>query len=153
MSYTFTQTGAEIQDILDQVPTNTSDISAINTTLTDINSGYAGVTPEAGDVPTATWTVAYNYGNVSPGVYLVEYGGQFAANATGARTVGINTSTSSMSNSRWNPTMAAAGSGTTRMSFARILEVTSTAPIVLWAYQSSGSTLSFSPYMRIVRLR
>lgn len=36
MAYQFTQTGAEIQDILDQVGTNTSDISSINTTLTPL---------------------------------------------------------------------------------------------------------------------
>lgn len=33
MAYTFTQTGAEIQTILNQVGTNTSDISSINDTL------------------------------------------------------------------------------------------------------------------------
>lgn len=36
MPYQFRQTGAEIQDILDQVGENTGDISSINTTLTQL---------------------------------------------------------------------------------------------------------------------
>lgn len=35
MAYQFTQTGAEIQDILDQVGTNTGDISSLNTALSN----------------------------------------------------------------------------------------------------------------------
>lgn len=38
MPYQFTQTGQEIQDILDQVPTNTADISSLNATLTQLST-------------------------------------------------------------------------------------------------------------------
>lgn len=56
MAYQFTQTGAEIQDILDQVGTNTGDISTLNTFM---NSFSANPT-----VPTA-----YNSGatNINDG--------------------------------------------------------------------------------------
>lgn len=40
MPYQFRQTGAEIQDILDQVGENTTDISSINTTLTNMSTTY-----------------------------------------------------------------------------------------------------------------
>lgn len=40
MPYQFTQTGQEIQDILDQVPTNTADISSINGILTQSMANF-----------------------------------------------------------------------------------------------------------------
>ncbi len=52
MPYQFTQTGAEIQDILDQVPVNTGDISALNTTLTNLSSS-------------GTWTPAIPRANLT----------------------------------------------------------------------------------------
>ena len=51
MPYQFRQTGAEIQDILDQVGVNTTDIaqnaqdiSTLNSNLTNINARFAGYT-------------------------------------------------------------------------------------------------------------
>ena len=40
MAYQFTQTGAEIQDILDQVGTNTGDIGTLTTTVTQLTTTY-----------------------------------------------------------------------------------------------------------------
>ena len=41
MAYQFTQTGAEIQDILDQVGTNTGDISSLNTALSNFTALFS----------------------------------------------------------------------------------------------------------------
>ena len=49
MAYQFTQTGAQIQSILDQVGTNTGDISSLNTALSNFTTQFSA-TPTA---PTA----------------------------------------------------------------------------------------------------
>ena len=77
MAYQFTQTGAEIQDILDQVgtntgdiATNTSDISALNATLTQFINGFS-VSPTAPTVYSSRCTnISDGYIRVGNVVYV-----------------------------------------------------------------------------------
>lgn len=139
MPYQFTQTGAEIQDILD--------------TVDDLNSGYASGTQDT-TISSGSWQVAYSTTNsYDPGVYLIEYGGAFASDNTGVRMLGLSTSNSSYSANRWSPSLNAVSSQATRFVIARIYSITAASHFYIWAYQNSGSSLGFQGFLRIVRLR
>ena len=156
MPYQFRQTGAEIQDILDQVGENTTDISSINTTLTNINDVTEGGNSASINIPSGnTWNVVDTL-SVPAGEYLVIGSVSFSANSTaGDRAAGISAiSTPSGQFSRDIVSVPAATTGyNTTVQTLRYLTFSSTSTIYLVARQTSGSTLTVYPRVTIIRLR
>ena len=166
MPYQFRQTGAEIQDILDQVgenttdiaqnttdiAQNTNDISSINTTLTDINTDYYQNVAGSYSVPSAQWTVTMTK-RFEPGVYLVEYGAAFNTNSVGIRAVGFGYATGTFTPGRNVPQIGATPSDQTRLLHTQIMNFTSTTNMGIWLYQTSGSALNCFPVLRSIKLR
>lgn len=153
MAYQFTQTGQEIQDILDQVGTNTTDISSINTTLGNVGSGVATTEGESATVASgSSWTNVLSV-SVDAGTWLFLYGAQFASNATGARSVYGNASSSVSSVGRYGVTAAASSNTVTRVMGFAILNYNAAGTFNVHVSQNSGSSLSVLPYVRKVRLK
>ena len=145
MAFQFTQTGAEIQDILDQVPENTSDIASLNSGFT------ADTNPAAVSIASGTWTKVYEV-TLAKGLWLIDYAATFPSNSTGYRGIAFAPSSS------WSPTrdcirIPAVSGAYTQPSGARIIELNASAGMAIWAYQDSGSAQSVGPYIRYVRLR
>lgn len=187
MAYTFSQTGAEIQNILNlartqiAAPYSTATIYVVgdyctrngvfykcksNTTGTWTSSKWEALTVAealsfrfemgtgAADLESGTWTYTSDYfGPYPPGLYLIEFGGAFTTNATGYRTMGVNTSSSSFSPSRYTPSAAAFSGANTKINHTTLYEITSTSTFYLWAYQNSGSQLTVNTYMRVLKIK
>lgn len=150
MAYQFTQTGAEIQDILDQVPVNTGNISQNTQDISELNSGFAENVSTSLNVASGSWTSALTI-TLQSGLYLINYGCAFAANSSGYRGISFSTSGSSGAGRR-SPLIGAAPSDQTRMTGARLVTA-SGGTYSLWVNQNSGSTLTCYPWIEYVKLR
>lgn len=72
MAYQFTQTGAEIQGILDQVGINTGDISSLNATLTNFTFARMDCAQAVSKGGTGTTiTIVFSQSGVTNGTCLV----------------------------------------------------------------------------------
>lgn len=138
MAYQLTQTGSEIQDILDKV----GDINAI----TPLASG------EAVQVPNGTWTVLQSM-PVEAGTYLFDYGVTWGANATGYRQFGANKSGTTAPSGRTLVTIAGTATQGPGARAAGLAEFSAAGTLYLWGRQNSGATLTAYPYMECVKLR
>lgn len=146
MAYTFTQTGAEIQAILNQAATDATTLSHINTGI-DKNSGSTV------SVPNNTWTLLQSLA-LTQGTWLVIGGCSYAANATGQRSVVVTSSSTAPTTPRNGMRVSASPSGiTTNIWHMEILVVTSSSTAYLWGAQASGGNLNCYPYINAIRLR
>lgn len=153
MAYQFTQTGAQIQSILDQVGTNTGDIAQNTQDIASLNSGFtADTNPAAVSIASGTWTKVYEV-TLAKGLWLIDYAVTFPSNSTGYRGIAFATSSSSWSPTRDCIRIPAVSGAYTQPSGARIIELNASAGMAIWAYQDSGSTQSVGPYIRYVQLR
>ena len=89
--------------------------------------------------------------SLEAGSWVVAYGGSFASNATGQRSIGLSSS-SNVLDSRQSVKIQAVGSGETRASGAMIMKPTATTSYHLYASQNSGSSLSFYGWVYAVRV-
>lgn len=154
MAYQFTQTGAQIQSILDQVGTNTGDISSLNATVLDINSGRSNNEPSAVSVPNGTWTLLASVSITDPGLYLFIAGALFDANGTGARKVGYSTNTATSPSGRRSTSTNAYSSGSTAgAEIVKLLQYTNSGTFCVWGAQNSGSSLNAQPWIEMIRLK
>lgn len=90
---------------------------------------------------------------VDAGVYLVIGAAQFAQNSSGARSVTVNSSATTASVGRIASTVQPSSGSVTRVQFARILTYPTAGSVYVHVSQSSGSTLSVSPSINMIRLR
>lgn len=146
MAYTFTQTGAEIQAILNQAATDATTLSNINT---DISRNNGSTVSAANN----TWTVLQSLA-LTQGTWLVIGGCSYGANATGQRSVVVTSSSTAPSTPRNGMRVNAAPSGvTTNIWHMEIIVVSSSSTAYLWGIQSSGGALNCFPYINAIRLR
>ena len=97
MAYQFTQTGAEIQDILDQVPVNTSDITALSNKFTSGTwtpsipranlSASTGKWRKIGDVVFLYGSITFNSSQTNQGDLYID-GSSLPADARGGSITG-----------------------------------------------------------------
>ena len=107
------------------------------------------VAPDPVSCPNTTWTEVTSV-SLEAGMWLVLYGGAFAANATGHRDLFIGTSAPGAG--RVSPTaVAVTGGEQTRMSSAITYNPGSTTTYKLYARQNSGGALNFWPYIQAVK--
>ena len=91
--------------------------------------------------------------SLTKGTWLVHVTAGFPTNATGYRTIGINTNTSSLNMDRLHVVSSPACSGTqTNLSLTALIQVPSTTTYYLNARQTSGSTLAVNAGYQIFRL-
>lgn len=153
MSYTFTQTGAQIQTILNQVGTNTNDIATLNTTLTNINTGLSRNSGSTVSVPNNDWTLLQSLA-LTQGTWLVIGGCSYSANTTGQRSVVVTSSSTAPSSPRNGMRVAPTPGGvTTNLWHMEIIVASPSATAYLWGVQASGGALNCFPYINAIRLR
>lgn len=108
------------------------------------------VVPDAVSCPNNTWTETMSV-SLEAGMWIVLYGGSFAANATGHRDLHIGTSAPGAG--RVSPTaVAVTGGEQTRMNSAITYNPGSTTTYKLYARQNSGGALNFWPYIQAVKV-
>lgn len=153
MAYQFTQTGAEIQAILDQVGENTTDISVINTTLTNINTTSSDTSGSVSLASADAWSVVKTI-NVPAGKYLFIASVVFPSNATGYRAVGISgVSNPSGLYTRDITSVPAANGFNTSITTTRVITLSAQSDIYIVARQNSGAAQTVYPSIIAVRLR
>lgn len=134
----------------DVLETANANISSLNATLTNINSGFVNrLSVSAINLASGSW-VAADTRTFSPGLYLYIGGAAFDTNATGVRAIDISGS-SDTTHGRLSP-MVSASSNQTRIQVIRLLNFTSSTSYSLWVYQNSGSTIAVYPWFSYIRL-
>ena len=138
-------------DLEGDIQTNADAITALNTALTNINSGYGGdLSLPVVSVASGTWTDVYSH-SFAPGKYLVICGVAFDTNATGVRACDFALSTAGSNHGRLSP-MIQASVSQTRMQVVRLANFTTTVSYSLWAYQNSGSNVNVYPSIAFIKL-
>ena len=84
----------------------------------------------------------------SSGIYELSYGGAFASNSTGFRSVYLSV----MGSGRYSPAVAAVNGEQTRLGVSHLYSFSAATTVTLYAKQSSGLSLTFYPYIRAVRI-
>lgn len=90
---------------------------------------------------------------LTPGLWLVEYGVSFQANATGYRIAAFTASSTEPSTDRTMPNSPAISGAATNLIKTTVIEVTATTTYYLWAWQNSGTSRNAFPYVRTYRMR
>lgn len=104
--------------------------------------------PDAVNVPNNTWTKVAEL-TMTPGIWLVLYGGAFTSNSSGYRRIHFGTNSNS---GRTSPTAAPVNGEQTRMMGSVIHTFTSDSTYNLYAHQTSGSQLQFYAWIQAVKL-
>ena len=106
-------------------------------------------------VSMATSTYA-NFGSLtlSPGVWLVVYGGEFSVNGTGYRWINLTPDSSSpASGTRWTSSIDGNSSRTVNIIKSRPMMVNETTTYYLFGWQNSGSTLTGYPILCAIKIK
>lgn len=117
-----------------------------------INYTVDEVSPSAVNVNTATDTTLCNSGSLSAGTYIIMFRASFASNSSGRRAIYLATSTSGSTTGSANVTTAPANGAATQLEGVKIVTLTSATTYYLRAYQNSGSKLSTTGHMEILRI-
>ena len=86
---------------------------------------------------------------LDPGKYLVIYGAEFEANATGKRGICVNTNDTP---DRTAVVSLAVDGETTKMNGCKMITVENTTEYLFTGYQTSGNTLYVLPYLQYIKL-
>lgn len=119
----------------------------VENTVTEVN-------PSAVSVATATNTTLCNSGSLSAGTYIITFTAEFAGNTNGTtRMIFLSTSSTGDTVSRNSRTsVAPAGGNPTRPACTFLTTINSATTFYLRAYQNTGSALSVTGGMRILKI-
>lgn len=118
-----------------------------------VKQDYASASGSSEQVATSTWVTCGFPCSITPGTWLVTFGGAFESNASGMRYFVLNTSSStSVSATRQDIRVAPASGGQTSIQSTRIVTVSADTDLYLHAYQNSGSSLMVYPIIKAVKI-
>ena len=89
--------------------------------------------------------------SLEAGKWVVDYGGSFAANATGQRVVACGTSDSAL-NSRQAVRVRTCDSGETKLCGSIVFTLSAASTVRLYVWQNGGGSLTFYGWMTAVRI-
>lgn len=101
----------------------------------------------------STWTLVDSI-SISPGTWIVTFGGAFDSSPNGMRYIVLTTNdgSSTISATRNDIRVAPANGGQTSIISTRIMKVASDTTLYVHVYQNSGSDLFFYPSVRAVKI-
>lgn len=98
------------------------------------------------------WDYVTQFG-LTPGKWLVIFGGEFASSDVGTRAMALGTSPNGISaTTRYDITARPCSGFTTKVQSTRILTVTSDTQYYLYAYQNSNNSLDVKPYAFAIKI-
>lgn len=119
-----------------------------------INDTALDFSPPAVNAATATDTTIYNTGQLTPGTYIITFTAEFAGNANGnTRIIYLATSpTGSVVSRNARTSVHPAGGNPTRPACTFLTTITANTTFYLRVYQDSGSTLSVTGGMSVLKI-
>lgn len=107
------------------------------------------VSSSAAVTASGTWNETVSV-TLEPGTWVITFGGQFASNSTGYRSITLDEPGNI---GRYTPSQPAVNGEATRMNAALVRTYRSTTTVKLYALQNSGSSLNFFGYLMAVRVK
>ena len=142
---------ADIEVINENMDTIDAAVKAVQDSVSEIGTVRQSL-PNTVTCAASGWTQLASV-ELSAGVWLVIAGGQFAANATGHRNIGLSLAATSTPTGRERAQgPATSGNSTTNISYCIPYTLSSTTTVYSWGGQSSGSTLDCTPWLYAVRI-
>lgn len=152
--YDSVKVGIMQKTIVDTIADISSSPSAVSASWRPSTGATTQTMPGSSSLANNSWVGKANL-TLSPGVYVLEGGCRFAANATGYRAVVLASSNNSSTIlTRGARTITPAVDGVAvAASFTMIREFTEQTTLYVNAYQNSGSALTVYPWFRAVRIQ
>lgn len=127
-------------------------IEAVNTKVNGLITGYEEQSGSAVSLANNTWTSVQTI-NVTAGIWLINFGVSFAANATGYRQIALTNSSTTPSVDRHMPSTMAISGAALNLITTSLYEASGAETLHVWAIQNSGAARNCWPFIKAVKLR